>query len=181
MVENNNHNGLTLLEFLDGLNNYLVELTETNRDLLSVLKKYQKILVQCDTKTIEKATPGLDRLAGQIRMIDEKRRQYVDSYFSSRGWDGPRNFSALADRIKNTGVTDEQAAAFDRTASSRMDLIEILAEVDAQNSLNITLIGQGLSFAEVSLKALLGFENDKSSYGPSNDPDNGPSFLDAQA
>lgn len=178
---NKEDNGLTLKEFLTGLNDYLVELTEANRELLRILKKYEKLLVQGETEKIEKGTPGIDRLAGKIRVIDETRRIFVDDFFNAQGWDGPRNFSALALKIKIMGVSDDEAAAFDRAAASRMDLIEILAEVDAQNSLNITLVGQSLSFAELSLKAIFGFDTRKSTYGPQNDPESGPSLLDAQA
>lgn len=173
--------GSILLEFLNGMNAFLVELTDANRELLKALKEYQEVLVRGDTGTIEKATPGLNRIAGKIRVIDENRRLYVDEFYTIKGWDGARNFSALAEKIRQIGVTDDEGAAFDRAASSRMALIEILAEVDAQNSLNITLIGQSLSFAEVSLKALFGYENDKSTYGPSDETESGPSILDAQA
>jgi hypothetical protein len=181
MKEPNNNNPPNMLEFLNRVNDYLEELIEANRELLGILNEYQKVLVKGDTDEIEKSTPALDRHAGKIRMIDEKRRAYIDEFFLSRGWDGPRNFSAISNNVSEIGVTDEEGAAFERTASSRMSLIEVLAEVDATNSLNITLIGQSMSFAEVSLKALLGFQTETTTYGPSIECDDGPSLLDAQA
>jgi hypothetical protein len=170
-----------MIEFLDQVTDYLLKLCEANRKLLAALKDYQKLLVEGDPGTIERATPKLDRLTGAIRSLDETRRAFVDDYFNQRGWDGVRNFTAIAEHIKATEVTDEEAAAFERLTESRVRLIEILAEVDAQNSLNLTLIGQGMSFAEVSLRALLGFDSNPSTYGPSDGAEDGPSLLDARA
>jgi hypothetical protein len=163
------------------LTGFLHELVEANTKLLSELTEYQKTLVTGDIGDIERATPKLDRVAGKIRFLDEERRAFVDEYYLLRGWDGLRNFSSLSIWIKEVGVTDEEAAAFERAIDARMKLIEVLAEVDAQNSLNITLIGQGMSFAEASLKALLGFDNNPPTYGPSASDEDGPSLLDAQA
>lgn len=175
-------NGKTsLLDFLVDVTGYLDELTVRNRNLLDALTTYQKLLVGGESADIERATPAIDRLAGGIRCLDEKRRVCVDDFFVRMGWDGPRNFSAISERVLRNGVTDEEAAAFEQASRARMELIRVLAEVDAQNSLNMTLIGQGMSFAEVSLKALLGVEKDQSTYGPSEGEDDGPSLLDAQA
>jgi hypothetical protein len=173
---------ISLHEFLTAVTCFLVEITDTNRKLLDTLNHYQDLLVEGKTDSIERATPGLDRLAGEIRILDEKRRAYVDEFFLQRGWTGPRNFSAIAERIKTSGVSDDEAAAFERASFARMKLIEILAEVDAQNSLNLTLIGQGMSFADLSLKALLGMDENTSTYGPAEGGnEDGPSLLDAQA
>jgi len=172
----------SLHEFLTAVTCFLDDITDTNRKLLDALNHYQDLLVQGDTNSIERATPVLDRLAGEIRVLDESRRAYVDDYFLQRGWSGPRNFSAISDRVRNSDVSDDEAAAFERASIARMKLIEILAEVDAQNSLNMTLIGQGMSFAEVSLRALLGMDNSTPTYGPpEGGNEEGPSLLDAQA
>jgi len=171
-----------MLEFLTGVAEYLEALIDANHDLLYRLVEYQKVLVAGETDEIEHATPGVDRLAGKIRIIDEERRVFVDNYFREKGLTGPRNFSAISEKVMEIGVTDEESIAFERAKTARMKLIEVLAEVDAQNSLNITLIGQGMTFAEASLRALLGFDNRPESYGPaSDDEDEGPSLLDAQA
>jgi len=170
-----------MLGFLAGVENYLVELTDANETLLTALNEYQNLLVEGNTSAIEKATPALDRLAGKIRILDEKRRAFVDSFFVQKGWNGPRNFSSIAEHVKNAGVTDEEAAFFERASVARMKLIEVLAEVDAQNSLNLTLIGQSMTFAEVSLRALLGLDNKPATYGPTEPGEDGPSLLDRQA
>ncbi len=181
MPDKHETNESTMLHFLMGVTEYLNDLTQANRKLLEALKKYQNMLVEDDTDLIEHATPGLDRIASEIRIIDEKRRAFVNDFFIQRGWNGPRNFSAIADHVSETGVSDNEAAAFERVSQARMELIQVLAEVDAQNSLNLTLIGQGMNFAEVSLKALLGLDNNPTTYGPSDGGEEGPSFLDAQA
>ena len=175
-------NGKTILhEFLVGVADYLEELARRNRKLLDALHDYRKLLVAGKTSEIERATPLLDRLAGEIRCLDETRRAFVDDYFIQEGWSGPRNYTTITERIREIGVTDEEAAAYDRVSRARLELIEVLAEVDAQNSLNLTLVGQGLSFAEVSFRALLGLDRTPSTYGPSEGDDDGPSLLDAQA
>jgi hypothetical protein len=182
MSTSSDNHEISLHEFLTAVTCYLEDLTAANTRLLDALNKYQDLLVQGDTASIEKATPRLDRLAGEIRVLDEKRRAYVDDYFTCHGWDGPRNFSAIANRVRELGVSDDEALAFERASVARMKLIEILAQVDARNSLNLTLIGQGMSFAEVSLRALLGMDSETSSYGPAEDGnEDGPSLLDAQA
>jgi hypothetical protein len=181
MSETSGNGKTNLHEFLVEVSSYLDELARRNRILLDALGKYQALLVSGESHEIERATPPIDRLAGEIRCLDEKRRAYVDDFFNEMGWDGPRNFTAMSDHVKEIGVTDEEAAAFDQASRARMELIRVLAEVDAQNSLNLTLIGQGMSFAEVSLRALLGLDKDPSSYGPSEGEDDGPSLLDAQA
>ncbi len=168
-------------EFLQKVTEFLYELTEANRKLLNGLKAYQDLLIEGDNADLERATPRLDRLTGEIRCLDEERRAFVDAYFLNCGWDGPRNFSAIREKIRQSGVTDEEAAAFERASRARAMLIEALSEVDAQNSLNITLIGQGLSFAEVSLRALLGCNEKQVGYGPDDETGEGPSFLDATA
>jgi hypothetical protein len=181
MADKTEYNNESMLDFLNGVAGYLEELTQANRNLLVSLKDYQKLLVGGETLDIERATPKVDRLTGKIRILDETRRQFVDSFFQNRGWEGPRNFTAISEKVKQSGVTDEEAAAFDRVVKARAGLIDALAQVDAQNSLNITLIGQGLSFAEVSLRALLGCDDRKSGYGPDDETGDGPSLLDARA
>jgi len=181
MDSKNQNTEITLLEFLERVNQYLEELTDANRNLLKILKNYQDLLVQGENESVEHATPRLDRAAGQIRMLDEARRLYVDGFFKQMGWTGARNFSAIEEKVMALGVTDEEALAFNRALQSRMVLIGMLAEVDAQNSLNLTLIGQGLSFAEVSLRALLGFGDNPNTYGPDDPGNDGPNFLDARA
>ncbi len=180
MSDENRLNG-TKLEFLTGLADYLGELTEANMRLLSALDDYQILLVKDDTSSIEQASPHLDRLTGEIRCLDEARRVYVDDFFRKQNWDGPRNFTAIKERLSESGVTDDEATAFERMSKARAELIEALAEVDAQNSLNITLIGQSLSLAEISLRALLGCDEKKMDYGPEGDAEDGPSLLDAHA
>ena len=170
-----------MLEFLSTLTKYLEDLCDANERLLSTLRKYQSLLVSGESSTIEKATPQVDRITSEIRRLDENRRIYVDDFFRSREWDGPRNFTAITSRVMESGVNDEEAAMFERAQKSREKLIELLIEVDAQNSLNITLVGQGLSFAEISLRALLGANDKPVTYGPKGESDEGPSFLDAQA
>jgi hypothetical protein len=170
-----------MIEFLNEVADYLESLTEANRKLLVALKDYQELLVTGEPRAIEQATPRLDRLTGDIRCLDERRRAYVDDFFNVRGWNGVRNFSAIAERVMASEVNDEEAAAFERLKDARTNLIAVLAEVDAQNSLNITLIGQGMSFAEVSLRALLGLEDNPTTYGPSDGGEDGPSLLDARA
>jgi len=167
--------------FLERVAEYLRELTQLNLKLLGALTEYRRLLIEGATDAIERATPKLDRIAGEIRVIDEKRRMFVDSYFTAHDWNGPRNFSAISERVRESDVSDEEAAAFERASRARMELISVLAEVDAQNSLNLTLIGQGMSFAEVGLKALLGLERNPSTYGPTEGAEEGPSFLDAHA
>jgi hypothetical protein len=181
MTEKTSANQITILDFLVKVSEYLEELSDLNSKLLDVLKAYQRHLVSCETDTIEKSTPGLDRFAGEIRLLDERRRAFVDDFFISHGWTGSRNYSGISDHIRRHGVSDDEAAAFERVSQARMKLIRILAEVDAQNSLNITLISQGMSFAEVSLKALLGFDSNPLTYGPDDMGEDGPSILDAQA
>ena len=181
MDSNTNNSAITLIEFLDRVTTYLEELTDANIKLLQSLKSYQDLIVEGENESIEHATPRLDRSAGQIRILDEQRRAYVDDYFQSHGWDGPRNFSAIEERVMSLGVSDDESIAFERAAHARMVLIEILAEVDAQNSLNLTLIGQGLSFAEVSLRALFGFGENPATYGPDDHGNDGPTLFDTQA
>jgi len=170
-----------MLEFLTDVGTYLEQLTEANVRLLGALKEYQELLVLAETDVIEKATPHIDRLTGEIRTLDEKRRNYVDNFFRKKGWAGSRNFTSIAEHVKDEGVSDEEACAFEKANMSRSRLILALAEVDAQNSLNLTLIGQSMSFAEISLRALLGCGDKPSTYGPSQDSDDGPSLLDEQA
>jgi hypothetical protein len=170
-----------MLEFLERVARYLEELTEANRRLLDALGGYQKLLIAGESLAIEKATPALDRHAGRIRRLDEERRAFVDDFFIQRNWNGPRNFSAISEHVSEAGVTDEEAAAFEKAAAARMKLIGTLAEVDAQNSLNLILIGQGMSFAEAGLRALLGLDRDPSTYGPGMPTEDGPTLLDAQA
>jgi len=181
MDSNTDNTEITLLDFLDTTTLYLEELTDANRKLLLTLKDYQDLIVNNDNNSIENSTPMLDKAAGKIRALDEDRRAYVDSFFKLMGWDGPRNFSSIGEKVMSHGVTDEEALAYNRAAQARMTLIGILAEVDAQNSLNLTLIGQGLSFAEVSLRALFGFGDNPATYGPDDHGNDGPTLLDAQA
>ncbi len=181
MSGNSHTEEITLLEFLSGVTDYMERLAQANGKLLENLRAYQDVLVKGENDPIEKATPALDRLAGQARCIDEERRAFVDDFFAHMGWSGPRNFSAIAEKVRKIGVSDEEAMAFEAASRARMRLIEVLAEVDAQNSLNLILIGQGLTFADVSLRALLGLEKNRSAYGPSNPTDDPPSLLDAQA
>ncbi|HDS30749.1 MAG TPA: hypothetical protein ENN67_06870, partial [Firmicutes bacterium] len=77
MSGKNEHNQLSMCEFLTGVADYLTELTEANRDLLVALKKYQQLLINGNPVEIERETPALDRLTGKIRILDEKRRLYV--------------------------------------------------------------------------------------------------------
>ena len=170
-----------MLEFLNEVVRYLEGLADANQRLLAALKEYQDLLVSGKPEAIEKATPHVDRLTGEIRLLDEERRAFVDGYFLKMGWDGPRNFSALASRVMSCGVNDDEAAAFERANRARSSLIRALAEVDAQNSLNLTLIGQSMSFADISLRALLGCRDKPPTYGPSQSDDEGPSLLDRQA
>lgn len=169
-------------EFLSEVASYLEGLADANRRLLAALKEYQDLLVTGEPEAIEKATPHVDRLTIEIRRLDETRRAYVDDYFVKNAWTGPRNFSSIMENVLAYGVNDEEAAAFERCNSARSRLIQALAEVDAQNSLNLTLIGQSMSFAELSLRALLGCHDKPPTYGPDDrDDDGGPSLLDAQA
>jgi hypothetical protein len=169
-------------EFLSEVAIYLESLAESNLRLLAALKEYQDLLVTGEPEAIEKATPVVDRLTIEIRRLDESRRAYVDDFFIKHGWNGSRNFSSIMEHVLMRGVNDEEAAAFERCKYARTRLIQALAEVDAQNSLNLTLIGQSMSFAELSLRALLGCHDKPQTYGPSdNDDDDGPSLLDAQA
>jgi hypothetical protein len=169
-----------MLEFLTDVGTYLEQLTEANVRLLGALKEYQELLVLGETEAIERATPYIDGLTGEIRTLDEHRRAYVDNFFKEKGWNGSRNFSSIARHVEHEGVTDEEACAFERAGKARSRLILALAEVDAQNSLNLTLVGQSMSFAEISLRALLGYNDQPSTYGPSADTDDGPSLLDEQ-
>jgi hypothetical protein len=171
-----------MLEFLNTVTLYLERLVEANKRLLAALKEYQELLVTGELNAIETATPYVDRMTNEIRRIDEDRRAYVDHFFMEVGWNGPRNFTAITEYVSSKGVNDDQAMAFEQAKEARAKLIQALAEVDAQNSLNITLIGQGLSFADLSLRAILGCTDRPSTYGPSDcDEDDGPSLLDAQA
>lgn len=171
---------MNMLDFLDTVSNHLENLCHANQNLLRALKEYQKLLISGENESVGRATPHIDRLTSQIRRLDEDRRLFVDDYFVRNGWEGARNFSAIADHVRSAGVADDEAAAFERCQNARARLIAVLAEVDAQNSLNLTLIGQGLNFAEVSLRTLLGVEENHSTYGPGEMADEGPSFLDAQ-
>lgn len=170
-----------MLEFLNQLTVFFYELIEANKRLLAALNDYQQLLVTGKTDAIEKATPQLEQITHEIRRLDEKRKEFVDEFFQQKGWEGPKNFSSIVELVKAEGVNDEEALAFEKARNARGELIEVLARVDAQNSLNITLIGQSMSFAEISLKAILGFNDKPSTYGPSDDSDKGPSLLDAQA
>ena len=170
-----------MLDFLNRTTEYLEKLTEANRNLLKALREYQAVLVSGKPEEVEKATNLVDRLTSAVRILDEERRIFVDRFFVSRGWNGPRNFSAISERVKESGVNDDEAAAFDRAARARMGLIEVLAETDAQNSLNLTLIGQSMNFAEVSIRALFGCNDEPTVYGPDKGEEHGPSILDAQA
>jgi len=170
-----------MLKFLSEITSYLESLAEANVRLHAALKEYQNLLVMGETDAIAKATPHLDRLTIEIRRIDENRRAFVDDFFLKMGWDGPRNFSSIAEHVKAHGVNDDEAAAFERARIARAKLIEALAQVDAQNSLNMTLVGQSMSFAEISLRAILGCHDKPSTYGPSDSDGDGPALLDAQA
>lgn len=167
-------------DFLETLSAYLDSLTELNIRLLAALREYQDLLVDGAPGNIEKATPIVDRLTNEVRRLEEERRKFVDGIFSANGWTESRNFSNIKARVEAEGVSDDDAVAFERATRSRSNLIEILAQVDAQNTLNMTLVGQGLTFAEVSFRTLLGSMNKQDGYGPSKSSEEGPSFLDAQ-
>jgi len=169
-----------MLEFLTILASHLDELKETSQELLEVLNEYQSFLVEGNLAKIEEITPRIDKLAGKVKLLDNSRKQLIEEFFERMGWTGPKNFSSLAKLISSKEISDEEAAAFERVKRSREELIKVLAEVDAQNSLNITLINQAMSFADVSLRMLLGAESGAETYGPKGEENAGPSFLDAQ-
>jgi hypothetical protein len=138
---------------LDGLSAILAELIDAHKRLAACALGLRDALVACDNDAIERLCRENERIAADVRKLENKRIEFL----RDAGLNEPASasFSSLEKAIAGAELTDEEKTALDDLRKLRLELAGYINHVDHHNQLNLTLVGQALEFHEFSLRLLI--------------------------
>lgn len=158
---------MTVQQIIDKLD----ELTRVHMDLLKLSKEQTEVVKQSDIKSFAAIIAKERKLIQLVERIEAKRAELVRAYLGGKE-------GTLADCLKKATIQEAELLA-----EGGSHLMEIVAELKAQNELNRQLVQQSLQFVNMNMDLFLPEEDTYTYERPeqTREPRAGRSLFDSRA